>query len=46
VRLILEALSKVDSRLKLSKYKFRVKKSVFLGYVIKLGKMSIDLEKI
>jgi hypothetical protein len=46
VRLVLEALSKVDSRLKLSKCEFGVRKSIFLGYVIEPGKMSIDPEKI
>jgi hypothetical protein len=46
VSLVLEALSKVDSRLKLSKYEFSIQKTIFLGYVIKPGKMSIDPEKI
>jgi hypothetical protein len=46
VSLVLEALSKIDSRLKLSKYEFSVRKTIFLGYVIKLGKISIDPEKI
>jgi hypothetical protein len=46
VRLVLEALAKVDSRLKLSKCEFGVRKTTFLGYVIELGRMSIKLEKI
>jgi hypothetical protein len=46
IRLVLEALAKVDSRLKLSKCKFGVKKTIFLGYVIEPRRISIDLEKI
>ena len=34
IKLVLDALLKVDSRLKLSKCKFRVKKTIFLGYII------------
>ena len=37
IRLVLAALIKVDFRLKLSKYKFRVKETLFLGYIIRLG---------
>ena len=36
IKLVLDALLKVDSRLKLSKYKFRVKKTIFLDYIIYL----------
>ena len=43
---MLEALLRVDSRLKLEKYEFGVTKTVFLGYVLEPGKMSIDPEKI
>ena len=43
---MLEALLRVDSRLKLEKCEFRVTKTVFLGYILELGKMSINLEKI
>ena len=46
VKLVLDALYKVDSRLKLSKYEFRVKETLFLGYVIRPSQMSIDPEKI
>jgi hypothetical protein len=46
VSLVLEALFKVDSRLKLSKCEFSIQKTLFLGYVIKPGKISIDPEKI
>jgi hypothetical protein len=46
ISLVLEALSKVDSRLKLSKYKFSIQRTLFLGYVIELEKISIDPEKI
>lgn len=43
---VMEALLKVDSRLKLSKCEFTVKEVVFLGYVIRPGQMSIDPDKI
>ena len=46
VRLVLEALLRVDSRLKLEKCEFGVTKTVFLGYVLEPRKMSIDPEKI
>ncbi|APA10428.1 hypothetical protein sscle_06g051980 [Sclerotinia sclerotiorum 1980 UF-70] len=42
---VLEAFRKVDSRLKLSKCEFSVKKVTFLGYVVEPGQMSIDPEK-
>jgi transposase InsO family protein len=43
---VLEALRKVDSRLKLPKCEFGVRKVTFLGYVIEPGRMSMDPEKI
>ena len=46
VKLVLDALLKVDSRLKLSKCEFGVIETLFLGYVIRPGQMSIDPEKI
>ena len=36
IKLVLDALLKVDSRLKLNKCKFRIKEIVFLGYIIYL----------
>jgi len=46
IKQVIRALSQVDSRLKLSKYKFGVKEVTFLRYIIRLGQMSIDLKKI
>ena len=43
---MLEALLRVDSRLKLEKYEFRVTRTIFLGYLLEPGKMSIDPEKV
>jgi hypothetical protein len=43
---VLEALAKKKFRLKLSKYNFYVKEIVFLGYIITLGKISLDPKKI
>lgn len=45
VTAVMEALLRVDSRLKLSKCEFAVKQVVFSGYVIRPGQMSIDLDK-
>ena len=46
IRLVLEALLRVDSRLKLEKCEFRVTKTIFLGYILESRKISIDLKKI
>ena len=46
VRLVLEALMRVDSRLKLEKCEFGVTETKFLGFIIRPGEMSIDPEKI
>jgi hypothetical protein len=43
---VLEALAKKRFRLKLSKYNFYTRKIVFLGYVITLGKIGLDPEKV
>ena len=43
---VLEALVKVDSRLKLEKYKFRVKGIKFLGFIIRPREIGIDPKKI
>ena len=46
IKLVLDALLKIDSRLKLSKCEFRVTETLFLGYVIRLGQISINPKKI
>jgi hypothetical protein len=46
VKQVLEALARRKFRLKLSKYNFYIKEIVFLGYVITLGKINLDSEKI
>jgi hypothetical protein len=46
IKQVLEVLAKKGFCLKLSKYNFYIKEIVFLGYVIMLGKISLDLEKI
>jgi hypothetical protein len=46
IKQVLEILAKKDFRLKLSKYNFYTKKIIFLGYIIILGKISLDPEKI
>jgi hypothetical protein len=43
---VLEALVRKKFRLKLSKYNFYIKEIVFLGYIIILGKIGLDPEKI
>jgi hypothetical protein len=43
---VLEALTKKRFCLKLSKYNFYVKEIVFLGYIIILGKIGLDPEKV
>ena len=40
---VLEALRKVDSRLKLTKYEFGVRKVTFLGYIIELRRILINV---
>ena len=46
IKLVLDALLKVDSRLKISKCEFGVTETLFLGYVIRPRQMSINPEKI
>jgi hypothetical protein len=43
---VLEALMEKGFRLKLSKYNFYTKEIMFLGYVIILGKIGLDPEKV
>jgi hypothetical protein len=46
IKQVLEILAKKKFRLKLSKYNFYIKKIMFLGYIIILGKISLDPKKI
>jgi hypothetical protein len=46
IKQVLEALAEKGFRLKLSKYNFYVREIMFLGYVIILGKIGLDPEKI
>jgi hypothetical protein len=46
IKQVLETLAKKEFRLKLSKYNFYIKEIVFLGYVIILGKIGLDPEKV
>jgi hypothetical protein len=46
IKQVLEVLAKKEFCLKLSKYNFYTKEIVFLGYVIILGKINLDPEKI
>jgi hypothetical protein len=46
IKQVLEILTKKKFRLKLSKYNFYTKEIMFLGYVITLGKISLDPKKI
>jgi hypothetical protein len=46
IKQVLEILTRKKFHLKLSKYNFYIKEIVFLGYIIILGKISLDPEKI
>jgi hypothetical protein len=46
IKQVLEILAKKRFYLKLSKYNFYTKEIMFLGYVIILGKISLNPEKI
>jgi hypothetical protein len=46
IKQVLETLAEKGFRLKLFKYNFYIKEIVFLGYVIILGKINLDPEKI
>jgi hypothetical protein len=46
IKQVLEILIKKGFCLKLSKYNFYTKEIMFLGYVIILGKIGLDPEKI
>jgi hypothetical protein len=46
IKQVLEILVEKGFRLKLSKYNFYTKEIIFLGYVIILGKISLDPKKV
>jgi Reverse transcriptase (RNA-dependent DNA polymerase) len=46
IKQVLEALAEKKFCLKLSKYNFYTKEIIFLGYIIILGKISLDPKKI
>jgi hypothetical protein len=46
IKQVLEVLAKKKFRLKLSKYNFYIKEIIFLGYIITLGKISLDPKKV
>jgi hypothetical protein len=46
IKQVLEILAKKGFCLKLSKYNFYTKKIIFLGYIIILGKINLDPEKV
>jgi hypothetical protein len=46
IKQVLEVLAKKRFCLKLSKYNFYIRKIVFLGYIIILGKIGLDPEKV
>jgi hypothetical protein len=46
IKQVLEILAEKRFRLKLSKYNFYIKKIIFLGYIIILGKIGLDPKKI
>jgi hypothetical protein len=46
IKQVLEILAKKGFRLKLPKYDFYTKEIVFLGYIITLGKIGLDPEKV
>jgi hypothetical protein len=46
IKQVLEVFAKKGFRLKLSKYNFYTKEIMFLGYVITLGKIGLDPEKV
>jgi hypothetical protein len=46
IKQVLEVLAEKSFRLKLSKCNFYMKKIMFLGYIITLGKIGLDPEKV
>ena len=46
VKWVLEQLSKVEILIIIEKCEFLTKKTNFIGFIIKLGRISIDLKKV
>ena len=46
VEQVLEQLNNVEIPIAIEKYKFLIKKTNFIGFIIKLGRISIDLKKV
>ena len=46
VKWILEQLSKVEIPIAIEKCEFLIKKTNFIGFIIKLGRISINLKKV
>ena len=46
VKWVLEQLSKVEILIVIEEYKFLTKKTNFIGFIIKLGRISIDPKKV
>jgi hypothetical protein len=46
IKQVLEIFAEKKFRLKLFKYNFYIKEIIFLGYIIILGKIGLDPEKI
>ena len=46
VEQVLDQLSKVEIPIVIEKYEFLIKKTNFVGFIIKLGLISIDLKKV
>ena len=46
VEWVLDQLSKVEILIVIEKYEFLIKKTNFIGFIIKLGRISIDLKKV
>ena len=46
IKWVLKRLYKKDMPIIIKKYKFHTRKTDFIGFIIKLGQISIDLKKI
>ena len=46
VEWVLEQLNKVEIPIVIEKCEFLIKKTKFIGFIIKLGRISIDLKKV
>ena len=46
IKWVLDQLSKVEILIVIEKYEFLIKKTNFIGFIIKLGRISIDPKKV